>query len=433
MEKFKHNITEPSIVHLKINASGASLSISSENYNDEISISCDDTQTVKYTINYNPGEVTPKTIEDLHNIDDNYYYGGTDNWGDFSGINIEELIQFCKDGINIWEDTKETNQTVQTYNKDNAKTFTDETGKTESYVTKQYQEPLVIGYNYNSNVADSVYVDIDDIKIQEYAGEDNWCKCEIIANGGAVKYTALTTNPTNEPRIAYFTFKFKDEKWQENELLTRGPKVNCYVLPEWVVTVIQKPNPNAAEKEIKLEDVEGNDHILGEHLYSVGLISDMHFDINDFNSRYSADLSNALSYFLKNKVDFISCLGDICEYNNYDISKFNEYYNKYAYDSSINSCLRLFTCLGNTDYMKFYNNLQNNELYNSIMHFTRFYSKSETNEYNIKYFEYDGEWDKQYVGTRTNKSKTNYYVTYNDDIYVYLSVDYGDSNNIKSM
>lgn len=96
--------------------------------------------------------------------------------------------------------------------------------------------PLYVKYTKDSVDYDSVFVDT--IEIQKLAGEDNWCKCELINNGKNVKYTALSENPYNVPRTAYFYHKTKDDT------VKAGYNEGRPVSKEWCVTVIQKENPN---------------------------------------------------------------------------------------------------------------------------------------------------------------------------------------------
>ena len=62
----------------------------------------------------------------------------------------------------------------------------------------------------------------------------------------------------------------------------------------------------------------------GELKYRVGLISDMHFDIEDsHNSEYAQDFINAINYFRSNNVAFLCNAGDICQYNDDDLKAYN--------------------------------------------------------------------------------------------------------------
>lgn len=101
--------------------------------------------------------------------------------------------------------------------------------------------PIYINYEEGSEESDSIFV--DDITIQEYAGENDWCRCYKLSDG-ALMYQALTENPSNEPRVAYFKHSTTDTE------LKRGFYQGRPAASEWYVTVIQEPNPNGSEKEI---------------------------------------------------------------------------------------------------------------------------------------------------------------------------------------
>lgn len=96
--------------------------------------------------------------------------------------------------------------------------------------------PLYVDYKKDSQDHDGVFVDT--IKIQEYAGDGNWCKCELVNNNSAVRYTALAENPYNAQRIAYFYHSTDDDT------VKRGYNVGRPAKKTWCVTVIQEANPN---------------------------------------------------------------------------------------------------------------------------------------------------------------------------------------------
>lgn len=98
--------------------------------------------------------------------------------------------------------------------------------------------PIYLDYKENSSEGDSVYV--DDITLQEYAGKGNWCYCYRLPNG-AVMYKALTKNPYNEPRVAYFRHKTSDLT------IKRGFYAGRPAASEWYVTIIQEANPEGNE------------------------------------------------------------------------------------------------------------------------------------------------------------------------------------------
>lgn len=466
MEKYIKNINTPCIVSVNVNANGASISthLKKDGYKDDfyklnedifsvdeksnLNISCNDEKTVKLIINYVPAE-TRNEIKSRDFSVDRRWYGGTDNWGDFSDYeesnkeNHEKIKAFLDDESNIgWEYDPETTNgffketTLYVISKNKEAILPEEKttsleGQKREYVTKKFQEPIVIDYYKDSSTIDSIFVNINNVKIERLLpettpGKYDWCEC-IKTKDEYLKYNSITSNPTNKPRFAYFKFTTSDKT------MNKGPKTGCYVLPEWIVTVIQLPNPNVLDKDVELPD-------LGGFLYKVGLISDVHFDADDiYGKQYMSDLSNALDYFKSQNVKFISCAGDLCNYvdNNYeydlnDLNKFNEIYSKYGYDKSKQKHIRLYNCLGNTDYMKLYSEGYSDKIYNEITYFNLNHIYKD-----IKYFEYNGEWNKQYVGERTNKSKTSYYITckhdnnkVDEDIYVYLSVDYGYHTNV---
>ena len=321
--------------------------------------------------------------------------GGTDNWGKININYIRDAYSKNADIINTWEHG----------------------GNNPC--------PIILDYYIDSCEGDGILV--DNITYQEYGkiesddyeedeilqDGDNiiWCKCTKKSNG-ALLYTAISGNPYGSPRIAYFKHKTKDKTIFKNN-------IEYNVLSEWYVTIIQKPNPNVNETYL-------ND--LGEKKYSVGIISDLHFnfnidknqDITDKNIQYKSDLFNALEYFKDNNVKFVSCLGDLAENNINNLYKFSELYTIYGYNNN----LRLFSCLGEYDYMNLYGYNCNDKSYNETMNFNI------NKKYkDIQYFEYDGLWDSKNTGTKNIKSKTNFYINYKygeyEDIYIYLSVDYG--------
>ena len=115
--------------------------------------------------------------------------------------------------------------------------------------------PLYIDFEKDSVEYDSVFVDT--IEIQEFAGDKDWCKCELINDNKNVKYTALSENPYNVERIAYFYHKTEDDT------VKIGYNAGRPASKEWCVTVIQNANPNGKpfeECDVTLEminDVPG--------------------------------------------------------------------------------------------------------------------------------------------------------------------------------
>ena len=173
----------------------------------------------------------------------------------------------------------------------------------------------------------------------------------------------------------------------------------------------------------------------GSLRYKVGLVSDLHFDAEDsHNSEYAQDFINAIDYFRNAGVDFLCNAGDICQYNDNDLKLYNEYYTTYAW-APTNAGLRIFTSLGNHDYLRLFSKGQDlGKLNNYIAPFTgedywKQYGYAQKTDY-IQFFEYDGQWNEQQYGKgRTVKSKLSYWVELHGDIYIFLSIDYGDHAN----
>lgn len=171
----------------------------------------------------------------------------------------------------------------------------------------------------------------------------------------------------------------------------------------------------------------------GKLLYKVGLVSDIHFDSRDGKgSMYEQDLINAIDFFKKQNVSFISHCGDLCEYNDEDLVQFNKVYTDYAW-APTDCQLRFFTALGNHDYLRLFSDGQ--DLERLSQQFRPFsgedtwqkYGYKDKNDY-IQFFEYGAPWNVQHYNNdagRTVKSKLNYWLEYKGDIYVFLSVDYG--------
>lgn len=168
----------------------------------------------------------------------------------------------------------------------------------------------------------------------------------------------------------------------------------------------------------------------GRLMYRVGLMSDIHMDVEDsHNSEYKSDLQNALEVFRQQQVDFICSCGDYAQYNDEDYEQFCDYYNAHAWAPTYGS-LRLFTPMGNHDYLRIYH--QRNSVpdgYASVeMLWQNNISIFHEPESTIHFFEYGAKWDDTYkTGKRTIKSKTNYWFENMGDIYVMMSVDYGAS------
>lgn len=222
-------------------------------------------------------------------------------------------------------------------------------------------EPIELDYNKGANEGDSVFV--NNITIQEKSG---WCKCELIANGKAVKYTALEENPTDKPRTVYFEHKTNDDK------LSYGGNSGKPAMKSWMVTVIQKGNPNI--KEQTTNNNENQSEIdqskkLGNYLYSVGLLSDIHMckandntTPNDTSDDWAdeEDFKACMKVFVDDKnVKFISSCGDIAESQTNDDKKhpestaeadYKQFTEMYDVPYWQVEGLRFFSPLGNHDF-----------------------------------------------------------------------------------
>ena len=187
-------------------------------------------------------------------------------------------------------------------------------------------------------------------------------------------------------------------------------------------------------------------------LYKVGLISDIHNDRSDkHHTEHAQDIKNAVEYFMNNNVSFIASCGDYAESAKEDIyvgdnhvpqedgsvntGSFFYYYHEYAWLPS-NRKLNLLSAIGHHDYQQMLN-ITNGEAKDVWINYLKrgFDHYTGSGYKNMYYFEYDGVWN-QYVGgagKRTGQSKLSYWVQTSDenhktdkDIYVFLSLDYGD-------
>jgi len=197
--------------------------------------------------------------------------------------------------------------------------------------------------------------------------------------------------------------------------------------------VVRYQDRDGAEQEQAIEVAGIRPIDLGSLKFRVGLVSDLHFDIEDaHNSEYASDLVNAVGYFRERGVDFILCPGDLCEYSDGDLKAFNEVYNAHAW-AKTDCQLRFFAAVGNHDYLRLFKKGQDLEaLSQQFRPFTgedafAKYGYAEKTDY-LQFFEYDGAWDRQYVRkeNRTVKSKLSYWFRHKGMIFVTLAVDYGD-------
>lgn len=382
-------------------------------------------------------------------------------------------------------------------------------------------EPITLGYVKGESEGDSLFV--NNVTIQEKSG---WCKCELIANGKAVKYTTLEENPTDKPRTVYFEHKTTDEK------LSYGGNAGKPAMKSWIVTVTQAANPNI--KEEKQEETQntivedGDPSKLGKYKYSVGLISDLHIcGANDNSSPNDStdnwwdedDFKAAMEIFKADtNVKFVASCGDVSEAQTNDSQKHPESTAETDYKNFTEmydvpywqvAGLRFFSPLGNHDFYGIFESRygdtitgkKNSETilgYNSGVQsrlanwvtgqqingivpgrgrilFDLEKGKSTANgQADMKFFSYtdyadlyakkggytkDSLWDsnkggisdeaiklaKAYVNNNWNSvkdnlvmwndggshgrngySKLNYWMQKDDDIYIFLSVDYGD-------
>lgn len=184
----------------------------------------------------------------------------------------------------------------------------------------------------------------------------------------------------------------------------------------WYHVDVVEPDPEPADK--------------GNLLYKVGLISDIHMDVEDtHNSEYATDLQNALQFFRQEGVEFICCCGDICQYNDKDYEMFRDYYNTYAW-APTGGTLPFFTPMGNHDYLRIYHKRDSVPAgYDSVeMLWQNNVSVFHEPESDIHFFEYGAKWNApKKTGKRTIKSKLNYWFEKHGDIYVIMSIDYGAS------
>lgn len=73
---------------------------------------------------------------------------------------------------------------------------------------------------------------VDNIEIDEYAGENAWCKCEKI-DDNTLRYIALSANTAELPRFAYFLHSTTDSK------IASGVNKDRVAASQWLVTVVQ--------------------------------------------------------------------------------------------------------------------------------------------------------------------------------------------------
>lgn len=161
---------------------------------------------------------------------------------------------------------------------------------------------------------------------------------------------------------------------------------------------VQEPAPTPSNNE-------------GKPMYIVGMEGDQHFDTEDsHNSEYMEDQRNALLYYEKAGAAFVASTGDLCQYKDKDLIAFNEAYN---------SALPFFTCMGNHDYLRIYE------------------QKDAAHQVPSGYKDFEDLWDKtvkclakgadiHYFGT-SFKDHLNFWFEKDGDIWLFTSIDYGGS------
>ena len=264
-------------------------------------------------------------------------------------VNGNQIILVAGDNINIIVKGQEQEEPIVIDIPKEEYQGTDNAGKDK--------DPIILDYTKGDSEGDSLYV--NNITIQK---QSNWCKCEIIGNGHALKYTALEDNPTNEERVTYFEHKTTDE------LLVAGPNVGKLAMKSWIVTVKQKANPTINNEEPKEQEKEETGN-LGKYLYSVGLLSDLHMckandnaTPNDTSDDWGdeEDFKACMKVFVNDKnIKFISSCGDIAESQTNDDKKhpestaetdYKQFTEMYDVPYWQVEGLRFFSPLGNHDF-----------------------------------------------------------------------------------
>ena len=171
------------------------------------------------------------------------------------------------------------------------------------------------------------------------------------------------------------------------------------------------PAPHNSGGENNTSEAENSGGENGKPMYIVGMEGDQHFDIEDsHNSEYMEDQRNALRYFENAGAAFVASTGDLCQYKDKDLIAFKEAYN---------SALPFFTCMGNHDYLRIYE------------------QKDAAHQVPSGYKDFEDLWDKtvqslakgadvHYFGT-SFKDRLNFWFEKDGDIWLFTSVDYGAS------
>lgn len=169
---------------------------------------------------------------------------------------------------------------------------------------------------------------------------------------------------------------------------------------------------------------------LGALVFKFGAVSDIHFDVEDSHcSEYAEDLQNALMFMRKEGCECVCSCGDIAQYNDKDYETFRVYYNAHAW-APTGGQLPLFTPMGNHDYLRIYHRRDSVPAgYDSVeMLWQNNVSVFHEPESAIHFFEYGAKWDApKKTGKRTIKSKLNYWLERHGCIFIFMSIDYGQS------
>lgn len=244
----------------------------------------------------------------------------------------------------------------------------------------------------------------------------------------AVGYYFYSNNKKNKQK----PFEVPTVEPKEPETPVEEPKEDPIEEPEQPVEPIEEPTEpeqlvepieEPKEPEIPEEPVVECPKLL----YKIGLISDIHYDIYDNKgSEYKEDIKNALEFFKKEGVDSIMSCGDICQYQDAEFEGFYKLYKPY-FDKG----MRFYTCLGNHDYMRLYDQGTNKEQLwqNNVASLHCIPGATENTEKDIHFFEYGAKWNApQRTGIRNAHSKQNFWFEKNGDIYVFVSIDYKETN-----
>lgn len=244
-----------------------------------------------------------------------------------------------------------------------------------------YKLIIQIENEVNADQYDSILV--NNITVDPVAGENDWCRCEQI-DKNTLKYTAISKNTSSQPRYAIFKHKTTDK------IISGGEAAGRPAAPEWYVTVMQEgtdgqqieptpsPTPDPTPTPDPQPDPDPDSSDLGNFLYKVGLISDLHVSADndegtdgtgatsttsDDNWWDEDDFRRAMNIMLAdNNIKFVASCGDITEsgspLDGTPENDSNDFYNIYQqYWPSI----RFFTCLGNHDFWGMYESRNGDE------------------------------------------------------------------------